>query len=286
MDSEQPASPAAVDNGPAQVTTPPATAETTPPAEAAASSSPPPEATAPDPAPAPAAEPPRDLTLLEKHDADAAAAEAAAKEAAEKEAAPAKEPEPAKDEPKPAEPKPEAAPEPFVFKDFELPEGLVKDDKVLEEFKGILTADKVDPQKRGQDLIALHHRLMQDYANKVENNKTEAWNEYNRQQTLLTMSDPELGGSAFNTTIASIARTRDILTQDWSPEERADLNTFLANTGAGSHRAFLRFIHSAGKYVNEPQAPAFVPQPPLDNGVRETRGGRRGAILYDNPRSK
>lgn len=238
-------------------------------------------------APAPEREP----TLLEKFDADQAAKEAKP-EGAEKPAETAKTEEKAAEAAKPEEKQPEAekqAPEPFKFEELQVPEGFAKRfdipeaevGKRIEEFNDILLKD-VDPNARRNELLGLHAKAMQEFADKVAADQRNAWNDYNKAQALATMGDVELGGAGHQTAMGAVARVRDALTRDYSKDEKQELNDFLVVTGAGSHRAFLRLVHRMARYLDEPSIPNVAPQPPPDRGQKP---GRRASVLYDNQRS-
>lgn len=236
------------------------------------------------------AEPEREPTLLEKFDADQAAKDA--KPEPEKPVEPAKEgekpAEAAKPEGKPAETD-KPAPEPFKFEELQVPEGFAKRfdipeaevGKRIEEFNDILLKD-VDPNVRRNELLGLHAKAMQEFADKVDADRRNAWNEYNKGQALATMGDAELGGAGHQTAMGAVARVRDTLTRDYSKDEKQELNDFLVVTGAGSHKAFLRLVHRMARYLDEPSIPNVTPQPTPDRGLKP---GRRASVLYDNQRS-
>lgn len=256
-----------------------------------------PASTTPEPAPE------REPTLLEAFDAAEAAKETKA-EGAEGQATPGDagkpdgkpEEQPKTEEPKAAEPeqakaeeKPAEKPEPFKFEELQIPDGFAKRFDLPEaevaarigEFNDILLKD-VNPNERRSALLNLHTKAMQEFADKFAKNQQNAWNEYNKSQALATMSDEELGGAGHQTAMGAVARVRDALTSDYSKTEKQELNDFLVVTGAGSHRAFLRLVHRMARYLDEPQAPTFSPQPPPDRGQKP---GRKSSVLYDNARS-
>lgn len=247
----------------------------------------------------PAPEPSREPTLLEKFDLDQAAKAESKAEAAEKPAEPrktdgtdGKPAEPDKAEGTPAEAEKAAekpAPEPFKFAELEIPEGFAKRfdipeaevSKRIDQFNEVLLKD-VDPNARRADLLNLHAQAMQEYADSVVAKQRAAWNDYNKDQVKATMGDAELGGAGHQTAMGAVARVRDALTRDYSKAEKQELNDFLVVTGAGSHRAFLRLMHRAARFADEPQIPNTTPQPTPDRGGKP---GRRSSVMYDNQRS-
>lgn len=289
MQVEQ-AAPAETPDASAAIASAPVSAPVSTPAQAA-----PQEAPQAQPSPESSAEPTpsaREPTLLEKFDTEQAAKESkaegdTAKEPAKAEAEAAAEPdaEPAKE--------PAAAPEPHVWEELALPEGFTKRldipeaevNKRIGELNDVLLKD-INPNARRSELMALHTKALQEYADKVKSDQANAWNEYNKNQVLSTMSDSELGGAGHNTAMGAVARVRDEITRGWSKPNKQQLNEFLIATGAGSHPAFLRLMHSAAKFIDEPHIPNITPSPTKENGVRETgQGGRKSRVLYDNPRS-
>ena len=242
-------------------------------------------------------------TLLEKA-AEAAAAKDAAKpaekpaEAADKAAKPAeaaKAPEKPGEKAaaaavaKPAEP---AAPAATIdFTKFKLPDALkdtTADNPRMVEFSGALQEALANPQDAGQKLLDLHAAAMTEYADQTLKNQIKAFNETRNGWAKDVMGDAQIGGAGHDTAMGAIARMRDMLVstaQPGSKEYAADhkaLDTFLRVTGAGDHPVFLRMLHNAARYFDEPGLPPDNPQPPPDNG---RQNGARKRILYDHPRS-
>ena len=242
-------------------------------------------------------------TLLEKA-AEAAAAKDAAKpaekpaEAADKAAKPAeaaKAPEKPGEKAaaaaiaKPAEP---AAPVAAIdFTKFKLPDALkdtTADNPRMVEFSGALQEALANPQDAGQKLLDLHAAAMTEYADQTLKNQIKAFNETRNGWAKDVMGDAQIGGAGHDTAMGAIARMRDMLVstaQPGSKEYAADhkaLDTFLRVTGAGDHPVFLRMLHNAARYFDEPGLPPDNPQPPPDNG---RQNGARKRILYDHPRS-
>ncbi len=247
-------------------------------------------------------------TLLEKA-AEAAAAKDAAKpdakpaEVADKAAKPddktAKPAEAAKAAEKPGEKaaaaaKPAeaaAAPTPIDFTKFKMPDALkdtTADNPRMVEFTGALQEALANPQDAGQKLLDMHATAMTEYANQTLKNQIKAFNETRNSWAKDVMGDAQIGGAGHDTAMGAIARMRDMLvstanpgTKEYAADHKA-LDTFLRVTGAGDHPVFLRMLHNAARYFDEPGLPPDNPQPPPDNG---RQNGARKRILYDHPRS-
>lgn len=274
------------------------------PAVAAPAAAPEPVA-APEPAPAPVVEPAAapavvepaapaaEPTLLQKHDAEAAAKAAKPAEPAKPEAAKpaeAKPAEPAKpveakpaDAPKPeGEPAPAAEPaalEPVEYK-YELPETIKLDDATRTSFHTALDAFRTDPAAGAQGLIDLHNKTMTDYAKSVADEQHKVWNDTRKGWQTEVMADEQLGGAGFQTTMGAIARMRDLLVPEG---RRAAFDSFLQVTGAGDHPEFLRILHNAARLYDE--APMAPPNPrPAPNGGKPPSGRLRDMYKTSQPR--
>lgn len=232
-------------------------------------------------------------TLLEKH--IEAEAEKTAADAAKAEPDAAKPEEIAKPvEPEAAKPA-EAAPptEPVKF-EFKLPEALKTtpaDNQILQKFTTILGAPK-SPQETGQALLDLHAEAMEQYSGQVaKDTLAEQHRVFNRMRDNWSkdvLADPEIGGAGHRTAMSAIARARDMLVSSarpGTPKYQSDIKAFddfLRITGAGDHPVFLKVLHNAARYFDEPALPPENAQPPKDNGKAP---GKSARVLYDNPRS-
>ena len=260
-----------------------------------------------------------DKTLLEKFDEDKAAKAAdEAKKAAE--AAPKKDEKKAeakgeekpgdkpKEEAKPAEAKPEdkkadeakaaepakdtAKPEPVTY-EYKLPDTLKMDDALKAEVHTAFDTFRADPAKGAQALIDLHAKTMTDYATNYAaetlKNQFKVFNDTCRNWEKQVLADPELGGAGHETAMGAVARARDLTISSAKPgtpryvAERKEFDDFLRTTGAGSHPAFMRMLHNAARYIDEPQAsnqPLSEIKPPKGNGRSP------GSRMYDHPSSQ
>ena len=263
------------------------------PAEPAAPAPAPAAPAAPAPAPTEPAAPAIEPGLLEQFDADKAAKEAAKTKEPEKAKEPSKEAAKPTDKPvekaeeKPAEASKEAAktepaaPEPVAY-EYALPETLKMDEAVKASFHEALDGFRADPAKGAQKLIDLHNQAMVDYdkslRTQIRDEQIKAFNETRKGWRTQVMADEQIGGSGYQTSMGAIARMRDMLVPE---SDRASFEEFLKYTGAGDHPAFLRLLHNAARYFDEPGIAPPNPQPTKDAG----RPPNRRATLYDNPRS-
>jgi hypothetical protein len=190
---------------------------------------------------------------------------------------------------KPAEP---AAPAAAIdFTKFRMPDALkdtTADNPRMVEFSGALQEALANPQDAGQKLLDLHAAAMTEYAGQTLKNQIKAFNETRNGWAKDVMGDAQIGGAGHDTAMGAIARMRDMLvstaqpgTKEYAADHKA-LDTFLRVTGAGDHPVFLRMLHNAARYFDEPGLPPDNPQPPPDNG---RQNGARKRILYDHPRS-
>lgn len=211
----------------------------------------------------PAAEP----TLLEKFEQEKAVLEAAK---VPKPTEPAKEPgkeaaaaDPAKsaDETKAPEPPPLA---PVEYK-YTLPETLKMDDALKGEVHSALDAFRSNPAEGAQKLIDLHAKTMQDYAEQLSRDQHTVFAKTRQDWQKEVMSDAQLGGAGYQTTMGAIARVRDALVPE---NDRAAFDDFLRITGAGDHPQFLKLLHRAVPYIDEPPQPPPNPKPPTGLGQK------------------
>jgi len=240
------------------------------------------------------------LSLLQKFDAEAAKpAETKPAETPEK---PAQVDKPA-DEAKPAEAKPADKPaekpaeakaaekaaeaakpaepaklEPVAY-EYELPATIKMDDGLKTEFHTVLDGFRADPAKGAQGLIALHEKAMTDYDAQLRQQQIDTWNETRKAWNTDVLADEQIGGSCHQTAMGAIARMRDMFVPE---KDRAAFENFLSVTGAGDHPAFLKMLHNAARFYDEPAMPPPNVKPSPTNGANPNN---RRAIMYDHPRS-
>lgn len=278
-----------------------AAAPTVSPQTAAASSPPPTAESAPSPAPAVAppvpeqkadagkpAEPAEPVqptpapTLLEKFDQEKAeAAKKDAKPEADKTAEkPAEASKPTEAAAAPAAPAVTSPVEsaPFEYK-YTLPETIKMDDAMKGEVHKAFDDFRANPTEGAQALLNLHEKQMQEFAQKMSDEQHRVWNETRQAWAKQVMGDPELGGSGYQTTMGAVARMRDLFVAD---KDRPAFEEMLRTTGVGDHPAFLRMLHQAARFYDEPTMPPPNPRPPASNGPRPAR---RLRDIYDQTRA-
>lgn len=165
---------------------------------------------------------------------------------------------------------------------FELPEQLKStktDDPIYTGFIGAVAEATKNPQTAGQTLLKLHTDAMEQYAQKVVGDQHKAFNDTRDGWRTEVMADEDIGGSGHQTSMKAIARMRDMLVPE---KDRPAFNQFLRITGAGDHPQFLKMLHRAARFYDEPGLPPENPKPPADNGRPNGRGSK---VLYDHPRS-
>ena len=185
---------------------------------------------------------------------------------------------------KPGEAKPDDAPKPteaapVALAPYVLPEGVKLDNARIGTFNELLTKE-LPPQERGQALVDMHIKEMQAYAAHTAQEQQRIFSDTRAGWRKQAMSDGEMGGAGWETSMISVAKMRDMFVRE---SDRGEFNNFLRVTGAGDHPQFLKFLFNVARRFDEP-APSHAPyQPPPDIGKRP-QGGRRSS-LYDHPTS-
>lgn len=186
---------------------------------------------------------------------------------------------------KPVEAKSDAKPEdkpaelPPVEYKYTVPETLKVDDATKAELHTALDAFRANPAEGVQGLVDLHNKKMQDFANFTLQEQHRVFNETRAGWRKDWMADAEIGGSGYQTSMAAIARMRDLLVPE---KERAAFDQFLRITGAGDHPMFGRLLHNAARYFDEPQASSI----PTDIKPSKTNGRAPKGSLYTHPSSQ
>lgn len=225
-------------------------------------------------------------SLLEQFDKEKAAeatkpAEPAAETKPGDPEAPAgdKKPEPAKAEEGKEPAKDAAAPAPLAPIDYDaaikLPETLRLDDALKGDLHKALDEFRADPAKGAQGLIDLHARTMEQYAKDVNANQWRTFNETRKSWQNEVRADKQIGGSGHMTAMGAIARMRDMFVAE---ADRPKFEEFLRITGAGDHPQFLKMLHNAARFYDEPPLPPPNPKPTPNAG--QPPGKRGMASLY------
>lgn len=168
--------------------------------------------------------------------------------------------------------------EPVVYEDFALPEGMKLGDEAMGKFKNILGNVRV-PQDVAQKLVDLHVKAYQQQMGTENQRQHDNFGNMRKGWRDQAMSDEQMGGAAWNTTLSAVARTRDKLV----PEANAKaFDEMLRVTGVGDHPEFVRLLHNASRLLDEPRVPKTQGNPAPSNGKAPGKGGLRS--LY-NPMS-
>lgn len=191
---------------------------------------------------------------------------------------------PPEGEAKPAEPVAEVkapeppAPEPRTYTEFTFPDGVKAEPEQVAKFTEALSKHNLD-QEAGQALMDMHTEGLRKFAENTLADQHRVFSETRAAWRQQIMADDQLGGAGHQTTIAAVARMRDLLV----PEQNRDaFNQFLRVTGAGDHPEFLRVLHNAARHFDEPAVPSQQGGP-LPNRGQPSGGGLRS--LYTHPRS-
>lgn len=187
------------------------------------------------------------------------------------------------DAPKLIEPEPAAAPDPLSYAEHKLtlPEGVTFDDARLGEYDTILGQHRIPPEAR-QQLADLYAGDVQQMLEKVRRDQYADWEKTRGTWREDCASDPDFGGSRFETNKASAIRMIEFFVP---PEERRDFNLFLASTGAADHPQFFRLLNRLAQRFDEPAASPnnIQPAPPQRQGQGMPRRVRNA---YTHPRSR
>lgn len=180
---------------------------------------------------------------------------------------PAKPEEPAK--PVDAEAKPDApaesaitAPEPIVYPEWKLPEGITPDTERLAAFTEALAGVRVPPEV-GQKLLDMHTSTLQQQADYLVAEQHRVFGEMRADWRKQMLADPEIGGNGHQTAMGAIARVRDAVISNAKPgteQYKSDVQAFndaMVITGAGDNPVILKMFHRMARYLDEPQSPSL-----------------------------
>ena len=185
-----------------------------------------------------------------------------------------KPPEAAKPGEKPAEAaaaeKPPEAAAPTVY-EIKLPEGIKGEKEVMTSLTTLFGEAKVEPEA-AQKIVDIGTKAMLDYRNQLHREQHQTFAETRKDWVKEVMGDPILGGAGHKTAMGAVARMRDLFVPE---ADQKAFNDFLRVTGAGDHPAFLRMLHNAARYFDEPGLPPANPKPPPNNGRAPGRRGLR-----------
>jgi hypothetical protein len=148
----------------------------------------------------------------------------------------------------------ESTPEPVVYEDFALPEGIAKDSPLLSTFSA--EAAKLGiPQAQAQALVtAVGERIAAD-AKAQATAQMDAWTQTNEAWQAEIRADKEIGGTKFEAMKVNVAKLFDDYVGNLNSPERKALNEALLHTGAGNNPAIVRAFakiaaaHTEGGFV-------------------------------------
>jgi hypothetical protein len=169
--------------------------------------------------------------------------------------------------------------EPVAY-EYTVPETLALDEATKTELHGALDGFRQDPAKGAQGLVDLANKSIQAAVDRVRTDQHKAFNDTRSSWQKDVLADEEIGGAGHQTSMRAIARMRDLFVPE---KERAAFDQFLRVTGAGDHPQFLKLLHQAARYIDEPSLPPAGAKPPPNNGKAP---GRRRDTIYDHPSSQ
>ena len=168
-----------------------------------------------------------------------------------------------------AAPPTQAAPvqQPVDYK-YTLPETIKMDDGLKGQVHKAFDDFRANPSEGAQGLINLHEQEMRRFAQATADAQQNTFRNTRAQWRKDILADPELGGAGHRTAMGAIARMRDMLVPE---KHRAAFENFLRVTGAGDHPEFLRILHQAARFYDEPGVQQQNSRPPPNNGAKPAR---------------
>ncbi len=128
---------------------------------------------------------------------------------------------------------------PEKYEDFALPEGMDVEDSTLQSFIPLAKELNLD-QGQAQKLVDYEAGRVQEMITAQE----KVWGDLRQEWRTATKSDKEIGGPAFD---ESLAAGKTFLREYGTPELLEALNS----TGMGDHPEFIRAFARAGKAMKE-----------------------------------
>ncbi|KKM17597.1 hypothetical protein LCGC14_1674220 [marine sediment metagenome] len=128
---------------------------------------------------------------------------------------------------------------PKDYEDFKLPEGVELDEVALADFVPMAKEAGLT-QEQAQKLVDFQAKRVQEYSDSQE----KAWTDMQESWRVATKSDKEIGGPAFD---QSLAQAKTFLKAYGTPELMEALDT----TGMGNHPEVIRAFARAGKAMGD-----------------------------------
>lgn len=167
---------------------------------------------------------------------------------------------------------------PPVYDPFTLPEGITLDETRIKDFTEILSelektgkADHAAVQEFGQKAVDFHIAEVQKAVESLNQLYHKSWDDTKVKWKDDFLSDPEIGGNRFQTTID--AANNFIRTHGGTAEQQAEFRQFMNDSGVGNHKTLIRLLANAGSKMSEgkPLA-ATVPISPPKSRVEALYG--------------
>ena len=156
------------------------------------------------------------------------------------------EPAPAEAAPPAAEPPP--APEPIVYADFKLPDGVTVVPAQLSEATKVLAKYGV-PQEQAQELISLHANGLKQALETYSRTAADYWNGKAKDWVAEAKDDPVIGGNRFAT---SLSLARGVWTEVLPDKaDRDRLFADLTDTKIGDHPVLTRAMAEIGRRLQQ-----------------------------------
>lgn len=149
----------------------------------------------------------------------------------------------------------EPAPPP-TYEAFTLPEdvslepGRLKEfTDILGEFEGKTKAEHAFVQEFGQKAVDFHVAEVRKTVEALNKSLGETWEKTKTEWKDSFMSDPEIGGNRWQTTVD--AATSFIRTHGGTAEQQKEFRSLMDMSGVGNHPAMIRLLASAGRAMSE-----------------------------------
>jgi hypothetical protein len=133
--------------------------------------------------------------------------------------------------------------------EYKVPETMKMDDALKSTVHKAFDDFRADPAKGAQTLVDLHEQQMKAYAQFVSDEQQRVFRETRAGWRKDILADKDLGGAGHQTAMGAVARMRDLFVPE---KDRPAFEQFLRVTGAGDHPAFLRLLHQAARFYDEP----------------------------------
>lgn len=131
--------------------------------------------------------------------------------------------------------------------EIKVPDGIEIDEKVLGDFKALLSDDKLTPTERGQKLIEMHSQALQAAAKAATEAPVQMWYDTQKKWNEEVRADKEIGGEALPQTQANIAK---VITEVMGPEAKKTFEA-MKLTGAANHPQICRLMARVSKLFVE-----------------------------------